>query len=301
MADERQLKTHGFLLAGGGAMLFSLKGIVMKLAFDHGASVELMMALRMGFSLPFFLAIGVWSHRRSTRSVTGKTVVSAALLGALSYYVFTWLDFTGLKHISAQLERLILFLYPTFTALFAWIFLKDKTSWQHGLALVLSYLGVGILVLNEMGAQESSTGFGAILVLSAAILFAVYVVAAKPVISQLGSALFTSIAMSTAALCILMHFGVQAAAGAVPSVSPTHLLLGIVLAVPCTILPSFMTSEAIARIGPGLTSGVAGVGPVATALFAVAVLGEAFGWSHLAATVLTTGGLFLLSRSSRQT
>ncbi len=299
MAQTLRAKTVGLMLGGGGAIFFSLKGIIMKLAFAEGGNVEQMMALRMGIALPVFLAIGIWSHTRSTQPISSHAVVSAALLGILSYYVCTWLDFTGLRYISAQLERLILFLYPTFTALFAWIFLKDRMSWGHAGALLLSYLGVGVLALQELDDPGSNTALGAGLVFLAAVLFAGYVTAAKSVISRLGSPLFTSIAMSAASVCILTHFAINATREGSAATTPTLWGLGIFLAIPCTVLPSFMISEAIARIGPGLTSAIGGIGPLATAIFAVIVLNEPFGWPHAAALVLTVFGILLLTRGRK--
>lgn len=297
MENTRHSRAIGLLLGGIGAILFSLKGIVMKLAFAEGGSVEQMMALRMGIALPFFLAIGFWSQAKSQRQMPRRTIVFAALLGALSYYVCTWLDFTGLQYISVQLERLILFLYPTFTALFAWLFLSDRMSWGHAGALLLSYLGVGVLALQELGYPGSNVALGAGLVFLSAILFAGYVTAAKPVISQLGSLVFTSIAMSAAAICIIAHFAIGAASTGPPLMTPALWYLGAMLAIPCTVIPSFMVSEAIGRVGPGLTSAIGGIAPLATALFAVIVLSEPFGWPHAVALALTTIGVLLLSRS----
>ena len=290
----------GLALAAGGAALFSLKGIIMKLAFLEGASVEQMMAIRMGLSLPVYLTVGLIALRARAQTPRRRTLMLAAGLGVLSYYVCTWLDFTGLQYISAQFERLILFLYPTFTALLAWAFLGDRLTWRHGAALALSYGGVAILAGWEVSGFGPQAGYGAALVFAAALLFAVYVTAAKPVIGALGSRLFTSVAMAAAALAILAHFGLSVAADGMPPFNGRILLLGALLAFGCTIAPSYMISEAIARIGPGPASAVGGFGPAATAGVAVLVLGEAFGLPQAAALVLTVAGILLLA-SAKQT
>ena len=279
-------------------MLFSLKGVIMKVAFAHGGSVEQMMAYRMGIALPFFVAVGIWSRRRSTSPLSSRFAMFAALLGILSYYICTWLDFTGLQYVSAQLERLILFLYPTITALLAWIFLKDHISWRHGAALALSYTGVAILALQEYENLGPNVVLGSGFVFLAAVLYAGFVTAAKPVITQMGSALFTSIAMSAASIIIIAHFLIVLDHHQVPMESPILWGLGAFLAIPCTVLPSFMITEAINRIGPGLTSAIGGLGPAATAIFAVIILNEPFGWPHVFAMMLTMSGIYMLSRAS---
>lgn len=290
-------RLSGLALAAGGAGLFSFKGIIMKLAFIEGASVEQMMSIRMGISLPIFLAIGLAALRAQAHPPPGRTLALAAGLGVLSYYLCTWLDFTGLQYISAQFERLILFLYPTVTALLAWAFLGDRLTWRHGLALALSYGGVAILAGWEVNDLGPDAGLGAALVFAAAVLFAGYVTAAKPVIGALGSRLFTSIAMTAAALAILVHFGLSVSAEGLPPFTGRIMVLGAILALGCTIAPSFMISEAIARVGPGLTSAVGGFGPAATAGVAVLVLGEPFGFPQAAALTLTVAGIMLLARA----
>ena len=292
--------TSGLALAAAGATLFSLKGVAMKIAFTQGANVEQMMSLRMGIALPFFLWIGWRAAKRRDVKPTPRLIATAAALGVLSYYVCTWLDFTGLKYISAQLERLILFLYPTVVALFAWIAYGDRITWRHGLALLLSYGGVALLALNEFKDAGPNAALGAGLVFTAAVLFAFYVTASKPAITKLGSPLFISIAMSAAAVPILIHSFAISAFETAP-LSPEILTIGVFLAILCTVAPGLMIAEAIARIGPGLTSATGGIGPASTALAAALILHEPFGPPQALALVLTVTGVMLLTKPVAQT
>lgn len=288
----------GFSLAAIGSSLFSMKALAIKFAFLEGASVELMMVLRMGFSLPIFLIVGFMAWRKNHRkgvALTPRRIMQTSALGVLSYYVCTWLDFESLHYISAQLERLILFLYPTFTAIFAWIFLKDKLTFRHAIALTLSYVGVAILIGPERAHFGDQALWGAGLVFLAAILFAAYVTMSKGVITSLGSPLFTSIAMSAAAIAILAHFSVEAAIGIEQVTINANLIgYGLFLAIFCTALPAFAMTEAISRIGPGLTSALGGLGPAVTALLAVWILHEPFGWPHFFALVFAITGALIL-------
>lgn len=300
MTADNKHRFEGFALAILGTVLFGTKGIVMKLAFEAGGTVDQMLALRMGLSLPVYLFIGWQFAKGRSMAGTTKPVIFACLLGVLSYHICSWLDFQGLTYISAQLDRLIMFVYPTFVAIFAFLFLGDRFSFRHVAALALSYLGIVILFGREFSHQGPDALKGSLLVLAAAILFAVYFTASKPVIGRLGSPLFTSIAMSTAAITILGQFLINSAMGGFPDFTLSIFGYGALLAVVCTILPSFMLSEAIARLGPGPTSAVGNVGPVATSVLAVFLLGENFGWPHLVALILTSIGIGLLSSARKQ-
>ena len=293
---ETRHRTTGVLLAASGAGLFSLKGVVIKLAYAEGIGVSQLLTLRMAFSLPVYLAIGIFVFARMQEKPAARWWMAAGGLGLMSYYLSSWLNFEGLKYVSAQLERLILYIYPTMVALLSWLFLKDKITRRHLIALVLAYAGVAILFGAEIGHQGANAWFGGGLIFAGAFIYAIYVTASKPVIQRLGSTMFTAFGMSVASIAFLTQSGIEMALHAPPPVTANGYWLALALAIVCTVIPSFMIAEAISRIGPGPMSAVGGVGPVVAAWAAVAILGEPFGWPHLAAMALTILGVWLLAR-----
>lgn len=300
--DARAHARHrlvGVIFAAVGAGLFSLKGVVIKLAFAEGMSVNQLLTLRMAFALPVYLVVGVWAFTRHNPRVGWRIYAAAAGLGILSYYVSSYLNFTGLRFVSAQLERLILYIYPTIVALLAWAFLKERITRRHMIALALAYAGVLVLFGSEIGRQGEHVVLGAGLVFAGAFLYAVYVTASKGVISRMGSALFTSFAMSAASIIFLAQSGIEMMVAEPPPVTANGLWLSLILASICTVIPSFLIAEAIGRIGPGPMSAIGGVGPVVAAWAAVVVLHEPFGWTHMIAMALTIAGVWLLARGPR--
>jgi drug/metabolite transporter (DMT)-like permease len=298
--DQARNRTIGVVLAAIGAGLFSLKGVVIKLAFAEGIGVSQLLTLRMAFSLPVFLAVGVFTFVRSGRRPSAKLYAAAAGLGILSYYLSSYINFEGLRYVSAQLERLILYIYPTMVALLAWAFLGQRITKSHMVALALAYAGVFVLFGAEIGHQGPDVWWGGFLVFAGALIYAVYVTFSKPVIARMGSALFTSFAMSAAAIVFLAQSGVEIALhGPPPPVTANGLWLALVLATVCTVIPSFMIADAIGRIGPGPMSAIGGVGPIVAAWAAVVFLDEPFGWPHIVAMGLTIAGVWLLARGPR--
>jgi len=290
----------GLLLAVVAVALFSLKVVVVKLGLADGLTVETLMAWRMLLSVPVYVAVGVVAFRRADAVAAPRSLVAAAALGVHSYYVCTWLDFTGMRYISAQLERLVLFTYPALTAVLAWAILGERFTRRHAASLGLSYAGVLLVFGAEAGHAGPHTALGVGLVFAAALLFAGYVVLAKPVIAALGSQRFTCVAMTAATAAILAHQLVRTtstpAEAAADWITPAALAYGAVLAVVCTVAPSFMLSEAIARIGAGRASAAGNLGPVVTALAAVVVLDEPFGPAQAGGLVLIVVGVGLLAK-----
>lgn len=293
---EARNRSIGVVLAVLGASLFSLKGVVIKLAYAEGIGVSQLLTLRMGFALPVYLAVGIFAFVRTKQKAPLKFFLAAGGLGLMSYYFSSWLNFEGLKYVSAQLERLILYIYPTIVALLAWVFLKERITARHVAALVLAYLGVAIMFGAEIGHQGPNAWVGGGLIFAGAFIYAIYVTASKPIITAMGATLFTAFGMSVASIAFLTQSGIEMALHAPPPVTANGYWLAMALAILCTVIPSFMISAAIGRIGPGPTSAVGGIGPVVAAWAAVAILHEPFGWAHLAAMVLTIAGVWMLAK-----
>jgi len=293
---EARNRAIGVALAAGGAALFSLKGVVIKLAFAEGIGVSQLLTLRMAFSLPVYVVIGVFAWLRLKQQPSLRTYAAAAGLGVMSYCLSSWLNFEGLRYVSAQLERLILYIYPTMVAAMSWFFLKDKLTSRHVLALLLAYAGVAILFGAEIDHQGPNAWLGGGLIFAGALIYAVYVTASKPVITRMGSTLFTAFGMSAAAIVFLTQSGAEMVFHSPPPVTANGYWLALVLAMICTVIPSFMIAEAISRIGPGPMSAVGGVGPVVAAWAAVMILHEPFGWPHVASMALTILGVWLLAK-----
>ena len=178
----------------------------------------------------------------------------------------------------------------------SFFFLKDKITTRHIIALVLAYVGVAILFGAEIDHQGPNAWLGGGLIFAGALIYAVYVTASKPIISRMGSTLFTAFGMSAASIVFLTQSGIDMAFHSPPPVTANGYWLALVLAIVCTVIPSFMIAEAISRIGPGPMSAVGGVGPVVAAWAAVMILHEPFGWPHVASMVLTIAGVWLLAK-----
>jgi drug/metabolite transporter (DMT)-like permease len=106
----------GFIISLTGAILFSTKAIFVKLAFiSTGIDAISLLTLRMLVALPFYIFAAWFTQRGSKQKpLTLKYWIWIIIMGLLGYYLSSLFDFIGLQYVSAGLERLILFLYPTF-------------------------------------------------------------------------------------------------------------------------------------------------------------------------------------------
>jgi len=301
----KPVQLSGYIFALLGASFFSLKAVLVKLAYLVDGPLEpiTLLALRMGFALPIYLLIGTVMWRRRD-SVPMRAVGYSFLLGVLGYYLCALLDFTGLLYITAQLERILLFTYPIFVVVIGAMFFGGRITRWGVLAIVLAYAGIGIIFAGGEIGQGDNLWLGTVLILATAFLFAMFQLFAKGLITQLGSWLFTCIAMTGAATGILVHFLIAATSGegvVAALILPMEVyILGLAIAFLSTIIPSFLVNIAIDRIGSQATSVLAMVGPITTIVAAIIILGEPFGWVDAFGTSVTILGIGLYTFFDRK-
>jgi drug/metabolite transporter (DMT)-like permease len=294
---KHRLTLLGFLIAFVGAVLFSTKAIMVKLAFAQIKVDALsLLTLRMIFALPFYLIAAFFiSNKEGNIRMTAKQWFYIALLGILGYYLSSLLDFIGLQYISAGLERLILFLYPTFVVFINAIVFKQKINRRQQSALLLTYSGIGLAYFGELKVDTSNPNFfwGSFLIFLCALTYAAYIVGSGRIIAQIGAAKFTAYAMLAATGGIFIHFLVR---GQYHTLSQNNDLwyYGLLLAGIATVIPSFMVSSAINRIGSNNVAIISSVGPVSTIIQAHYFLGESIFAEQVAGTVLVVTGVLLL-------
>ena len=293
----------GYGLAVAGAILFSTKGIFIKLAYGEGVSTEMLLSLRMLVALPVYLVILLTILRRGDKAVaalTPRVVLSSMAIGILGYYLSSYLDFLGLNFVTAQYERLVLFTYPFFVVLFGvWLF-GDRMVWGVVPSMLVSYGGLLVIFGWNLAVDPDGIVVGTLLVLGSAITFALYQHLAKRQMLLIGSALFTCIGMSTAAICAIAQNLIISGPASYLALTPQLWAYGLALGVLGTVLPSFLMNAGMARIGARATSSTAAFGPVVTIVIAVIVLSEPFTLFHGVGTALVLLGSVLFTRAERR-
>ena len=287
-------RLQGILLAGVGAVAFSGKAIIVKLAYRYGVDAVTILMYRMLFAFPLFITLSWWAGRGKP-PLSGSDWLLLAGLGFSGYYLASYLDFAGLQYISANLERLILYLNPTFVLAVSALAFKVKVRPRQWAALVVSYLGVFVVFGHDISLQGDHVVFGSLLVLGAAVSYALYLLFSGQAVKRLGPLRITGGATSIACvLCIAQFLVLRRPADMV--VAPEVVWLSLLNATLCTFLPVVLIMLAIARVGPPVVAQVGIVGPLSTILLSVLLLGEPFTVWVAGGTAIALFGVWLLTR-----
>ncbi|MCK6265865.1 DMT family transporter [Vibrio sp. ZSDE26] len=269
----------GILYALVGTLLFSIKPVLIKLAYSVGGDATSIMSLRAASSLPLYIAILLWlCWDPDKRSKLKKYGLQAALVGVLGYYCASLLDILALDFISAQLERLLIFMFPSFVVFISWGILKEAPRKGTLTSIALGYVGVAMIVMHDFSSFGHQVWLGSAMAIASALIFAIYLVLSKKFISKMGAQLFTSVGMGSAGIVIMAQYQLQ---GAQFTEMPNELIwMGVMIGVFCTVLPSYFVAAAMARLTPSVLSLTSNIGPAVTALFAILLLDESFTHWH---------------------
>jgi drug/metabolite transporter (DMT)-like permease len=289
----------GLALAALGAIAFSGKAIIVKLAYRHGVDAVTLIMLRMLFALPLFLGMAWWAGR-GRAALTRRDWVGVAGLGFSGYYLSSFLDFAGLAYITASLERLILYLNPTLVLLLGWVIYRRRiTAWQAA-GMAISYAGALLVFGHEVTlGQTRAAAWGTLLVFLSAVSYALYLIASGEFVKRLGSLRLVGLATSVACVLCIVQFLLLRPVGSVLALAPPVIWLSLLNATVCTALPVLAVMMAIERIGPAMAAQTGMVGPVSTILMGVVILGEPFTAWTATGTLLVIAGIFVFTRTGR--
>lgn len=285
----------GLSIAIGGAILFSTKAIVAKLLYRYHIDAVTLIAFRMLFSFPVFAGVAIWKMR-SGPALSPTDRWRLVGLGLIGYYLSSYLDFLGLQYISVGLERLILFMTPTFVLLITALFLKRRIARSQWAALALSYCGIVLVFVHDLGAAGGTGAIatGSLLVLGSAVAYAVYLLGTGEMVKRIGSLRLVAYAMCVSSVACIAQFFILRPASLLVQPLPVYGL-SLVNGLFCTIFPVFMTMAAVQRIGAPSASQAGMIGPVSTLFLGWALLGEPITAVQLAGTALVVAGIYMLS------
>ena len=280
-----------------GAILFSTKAVVIKLAYQYPVDSISLLSLRMLFALPFFVGLAFLNFsKQPTAPIQRRDWWAMLGVGVLGFYCASYLDFLGLQYISASLERMVLYVYPTLVLLLSALLFKKKITRIQLAALLITYVGIGLIFAGQSNpAGNSNIPLGALLVFGAALTYAMYLVGSGQLLPRIGTRRFTAYSMMAAATVVLAHYGLTHGVGQLFEFSWQVYALALFMAVFATFIPTLMISEGIRILGANNAAIIGAIGPVSTIVLAYFFLNERLLPRQLLGTVIVIGGILVIT------
>lgn len=300
MRENASTEWKGVVLVLMGALLFSAKAVVVKLTYRYEISAIGSLFFRMLFAFPFLAWIAWKAEKEEGKTIlTKKDILNVLLMGVVGYYLASLFDFLGLKYISAGLERIILFIYPTLVVILSFLFLKKKIHIREVFSLVLTYTGVFLAYGQDVQlGSAKDVSLGAFFILLSALTYAIYLMGSGSIIPKLGARKFTAWALIISSFAVFIHFAIF---GSFKEVFQpfSFYALAFVMGTVNTVVPAIFVSEGIKRVGSKTAAIVGSVGPMSTLFLAYWLLDEPITILHGIGTLFVLTGVFWISTAKK--
>lgn len=254
----------------------------------------------MLFALPFFL--GIWIKHApewKKKPLSKNDILLICSLGLIGYYLASYFDFVGLTYISASLERLILFSYPTIVLILSVFILKKKITQLQLASIFITYIGIAVIFLDRGGITSGSTEqllLGVFFIGLSAFTYALYLVGSNVIIQKVGSVRLTTFSMIVSCITVFTHYLITTEIDLLGYKKEVYFL-SFLMAVIATVIPSLLINEAIKRIGAPTVSIVGSLGPVSTIVLSMIFLGEMLTVIQLIGALIIISGVILIGRN----
>ncbi len=286
-----------FVIVGGLGL--ASKGIFAKLLYAQGVDIDTVVTLRALLAMPGFVLVGImFGASGNIGSAPPRAWLLAMTGGFVCYYIGARLNFFALSLIDAGVERAIIFSYPALVVVAKSLITQRLPSGRILLALLITWLGILLVVgLLDKNLLDQNL-LGSVVVLICAATMAFYLIVTESVTRQISSTAFTSIAMTTAALCFAMQFALLGEATDFSlNGQAWALMAGIVVF--ATIVPLVCMAEGVRRIGAQRAAVISTVGPPATIVMAAGLLGERMGITQIIGVLGIIAGILILELQRR--
>ncbi|MGE8722994.1 DMT family transporter [Leptospira terpstrae] len=300
MREKLSTEWKGVVLVLVGALLFSAKAVVVKLTYRYEISAIGSLFFRMLFAFPFLAWIAWKAEREEGKTIlTKKDIIHVLLMGVVGYYLASLFDFLGLKYISAGLERIILFIYPTLVVILSFLFLKKKIHIREVFSLLLTYTGVFLAYGQDVQlGSAKDVSLGAFFILLSALTYAIYLMGSGSIIPKLGARKYTAWALIVSSVAVFIHYAIF---GTFQELKQpfSFYALAFVMGTVNTVVPAIFVSEGIKRVGSKTAAIVGSVGPMSTLFLAYWLLDEPITILHSIGTLFVLTGVFWISTAKK--
>ena len=287
------MRSPGILLCVASAAAFGAMGIFGKLAYDEGATVGTLLAVRFVVAAALLWALAAASGALGRVLALPRRDLGMVLaLGAFGYSAQAGCYFAALERLDASLLSLVLYTFPAIVTVAAIALGRERASRRSVAALALASTGL-VLVLAGAGAGALDP-LGIALALGAAVVYATYILSSEGVSARVSPLVLSALVCTGAGLALTAG---SAAAGdlrpADLSLAGAGWLAGI--AVVSTVAAIVLFFAGLKRVGPTAASILSTAEPVTTVVLAYLVFGEALTAVQLTGGALVVGAVLVLS------
>ena len=287
------MRASGTLLCLASAAAFGAMGIFGKLAYEGGATVGTVLAVRFALAaLLFWMLLAVRGGLHDLRSIGRRDFVLAFALGAAGYAAQAGAYFAALERVDASLLSLVVYTFPAMVTVAAVALGRERFSARRLAALGLASGGLVLIVAGAgTGALDP---LGAVLGLTAAAVYCTYILVSEGVAARVRPEMLSALVCTGAAATLL------AGSAAIGELHPGDVTAGgwgalAGIATISTVAAISLFFAGLRRAGATTAAILSTLEPVVTVVLAFLVFGETLTAVQLLGGAFVLGSVFALN------
>ena len=290
------MRSSGTILCLGSATAFGAMAVIGKLAYDEGATVGTLLAIRFALAAGLFWALVLAGGAAAeVRALNRRDVGAAVALGACAYAAQAGCYFAALERIDASLLSMLVYISPAIVAVAAIALGRERFDVRRLAALAFASGGL-VLVLAGAGAGALDP-LGAVLAVVTALIYSTYILVGEGIAARVRPHLLAALVCTGAAVTL------TAGSAALGQLDPGALSVAgwawlACIAVVSTVAALGLFFAGLQRVGPTAASILSTVEPLVTALLAFLVFGETLGEIQVLGGALVLGAVLALQAVS---
>jgi drug/metabolite transporter (DMT)-like permease len=268
-----------------------------KEALDRLSLIELNF-LRFGVASLILLAI-VWQQRQSLH-LRRRDLPRLALLCLCGFVLNKSAEFGGLSLTTASDTALLIASESMFTAILAWIVLREAVQWEAVVGLIIGAIGVYIVIERGFGLPSLGGGtrlIGDLLIVGALTMEATYTVLGKDTLDRYPGLVITTCGIAGSMAFWTPAVAIHVAVAGMPHLSVAGWLGVLYLAVAATVMAYTLWMVALKHVDAASAAPTLFLQPLLGTAIAIAVLGERPSWTTLLGGAIIMLGVWTASRA----
>jgi drug/metabolite transporter (DMT)-like permease len=290
MSPFRASERIGVVLCLVAAGSFALQPVLVRLAFDGGAGVASVGAIRFALAAVVHYVIA----REAIAAAPARMLLAPFLLGLTIYGLETGLFFASLERIDVSLASLLMCSYPALVVAGAVLLRRERASRRRAAALVVALVGVALVLAGGVGGAIDAIGIA--LALGAAVAYAAYVLVSDRLLGTTEPLVLATMLCAGAETAFALG-GAATSSLAMPR--PSTLIVVGAIALFATVLPIAAFLSGVRRIGPSRATILGTVEPPVTIALSALVFGERLGPVQLLGAALVVSAIVILQLRRR--
>lgn len=258
-------------------------------------TVEPLVLIWLRYLIAIVFLGGAILWRRLPLKVARKDVKWVIAVGVIGYFLSIWTQFVGTKMSTAQMGAVITSAVPAFMVLFAAVILREKITKRKAFAVLIST--VGVLCVIGIDAQATEIRLGGLVLVFAALTWALMSVLVKMIPSHYSQAVVTmyELILATVVMTPLVCRELSWAEIGILLTSPVGGWIWY-LGVAATAFAFYLWNEGLRRVEAGSASVYFFFQPLVGAILGYLFLGETVGIGFFVGMILIFLGVYCVMR-----